>query len=196
MQSAGAQNVLFTEYAQSCIKVKARRLSRRSEFRRSDEDDLQQDLWLSLLKQTSRFDPNRASLNTFIDRVVNSAAGMIVRRPHRRKRAQGNHALSLDATAASMHGDGKRPLARDVSVSDLSRRTGTVPQDAVAQHEDAEAMDHALRAMPQHMRDVCRRVMGGSIASAARELGTSRHRIRDVLRAARPYLERSGFSHE
>ena len=79
MQSAAAQNVLFTKYAQSCVRFKARQLSRRSEFRRCDEDDLRQELWLLLLREAHRFDPRRASLNTFVDRVLQTAAGMIVR---------------------------------------------------------------------------------------------------------------------
>ena len=55
------KNVLFTQYAQSCIKVKARQLSRRSEFSRSDEGDLENDLWVSLLKKAECFDPDRSS---------------------------------------------------------------------------------------------------------------------------------------
>ena len=194
MKAAGAQNVLFTEYAQTCITIEARQLSQRSEFRRSDEEDLQQDLWLTLLKEADRFDPKRASLNTFIDRVVNTAAGMIVRRPYRRKRAPGSRVLSLDATSVSVSGDVKKPLAQYVSVLDLSQRIGAVPRDEAAHREDAEAIDHALNAMPEHVRDVCRRVMGGSIASASSELGTSRHCIREMLQAARPYLEQAGFN--
>jgi hypothetical protein len=36
-------------------------------------------------------------------------------------------------------------------------------------------------------------VMGGSITSAARDLGNTRRRVREMLQAARPYLEQSGF---
>ena len=194
MQSGSAQNVLFSDYAQSCIRVKARQLSRRSEFNLSDEDDLAQDLWLSLLKKADGFDPERASLNTFTDRVVNTSAAMILRRPYRQKRASGSRAISLDATKVSLDGDAKRPLAQLVSDADLSRRTSAPRHDDAAIREDAVAIEHALSAMPEEIRDVCRRVMGGSIASAARDLRTSRHCIRDLLRAAQPYLERSGFN--
>ena len=194
MKSADAQSVVFTEYAKSCVRVKARQLSRRSEFSRSDEDDLQQDMWLTLLKEAHRFDPQRASLNTFVDRVVNSAAGMILRRPYRQKRSPGQKAVSLDRTKVAMDGEAKRPLSQLISVADLARRTGATRSDEAARHDDAEAFAHAVDAMPDDVRDVCRQVMGGSISSAARELGISRRQIREALQAARPYFERAGLN--
>ena len=193
MRSADAQSVVFTEYAKSCVRVKARQLSQRSEFRQSDEDDLHQDLWLTLLKEARRFDPQRASLNTFVDRVVNSAACMILRRPYRQKRAQGRRALSLDRCKVS-YGKEKMPLSQLISEVDLSRRTGAAPIDETDRHDDAKAFDHAVIAMPDDVRDVCRQVMGGSISSAARELGMSRRQVREALQAARPYFERAGFN--
>ena len=196
MRSADAQSVVFTEYAKSCVRVKARQLSQRSEFRQSDEDDLQQDLWLTLLNESRRFDPQRASLNTFVDRVVNSAACMILRRPYRQKRAQGRRALSLERTRVAVSGEVKKPLAHFISDADLARRIGATRSDETARHDDAKAFDHAVDAMPDDVRDVCRQVMGGSISSAARELGMSRRQVREALQAARPYFERAGFNGE
>ena len=196
MKSADAQSVVFTEYAKSCIEFKARQLSQRSEFRRSDEGDLQQDLWLTLLKEAHRFDPQRASLNTFVDRVVNTAAGMILRRPYRQKRAPGQRALSLERTKVAISGEVKKPLAQFISDADLSRRTGATRCDETARHDDTEAFARAVKTMPDHVCDVCRHVMGGSISSAARGLGMSRRRIREALQAARPYFERAGFNGE
>ena len=194
MKSGDAQSVVFTEYAKSCVRVKARQLSQRSEFRRTDEDDLQQTLWLTLLKEAHRFDPQRASPNTFVDRVVNTAAGMVVRRPYRQKRAPGERALSLDGTMVAANGEGKRPLSELISDADLSRRTGAIGNDEFARNDDAEAFARAMDAMPGDVRDVCRQVMGGSISSAARDLGMSRRQIREALQAARPYFEQTGSS--
>lgn len=193
MCCAGGYDRFLTEYAKSVIKFKAWQLSRRSGFNRSEQGDLEQELWLSVLKEARRFDPQRASLDTFVDRVANTAAGMIVRRRSRLKRAPGNGVVSLDATKTSPSGESKRPRAESVSQEDLSRRTGAVSGDDAAAREDTEAVAHALRAMPEEVRDVCRRVMGGSISSAARDLGMSRQKIREVLQTARPYIERAGL---
>jgi DNA-directed RNA polymerase specialized sigma24 family protein len=192
MQSAVAQNVLFTPYAQSCVRFKARQLSRRSEFRRCDEDDLRQELWLLLLREAHRFDPRRASLNTFIDRVVTTAAGMIVRRPYRQKRVLNQKAVSLDRVKV-LTGDGRQALADSLSDADLSRRTGVTRGDDIARRDAADAFAHTIGAMPDDVRNVCRQVIGGTISSAARELGRSRRQVRKALQAARPYFERAGL---
>jgi DNA-directed RNA polymerase specialized sigma24 family protein len=90
--------------------------------------------------------------------------------------------------------EGKRPLSELISDADLSRRTGATGSDEIARHDDAEAFAHAVDAMPDDVRDVCRHIMGGSISSAARDLGMSRRQIREAIQAARPYFEQAGFS--
>jgi RNA polymerase sigma factor (sigma-70 family) len=193
MQTAEARDPLLTDYARSLVKFKARQLARQCGFGPSERDDLEQELWLALVSQADRYDPERASLDTFIDRVVNTAAGMPARSRSRLKRAPGDGALSLETTKVPIRGQVQKPLARFLCDADLTRRTGTVPTDEVALRENAEAIAHALAAMPGPMRDVCRLVMRGSISSAARRLRTSRRRVRGLLRAARPYFEEAGL---
>jgi RNA polymerase sigma factor (sigma-70 family) len=194
MTSAGTQSVVFNEYAKSCIRVKARQLSRRSKFGRSDVEDIEQSLWQVLFKEANRFDPRRASLNTFIDRVVQTAAGMIVRNMHRQKRAADKHAVSLDQPMPDITGDATSRLSQFISSDDQSRRTGTASDSGTDRYENADAVTHALNAMPDDVRVICRRLMGGSsISSAARNLGISRHRVREAIRAAQPLFEQAGF---
>jgi transposase-like protein len=47
--------------------------------------------------------------------------------------------------------------------------------------------------MPDEVREVCRRMMGGTISSVARDLGISRRQVRKAISCARPFLERAGF---
>lgn len=192
MRETRAHDAFLTDYATSLIRFKARQLCRRDGFSRSDQKDVEQDLWLALLCQAEAFDPDRASIDTFIDRVVNSAVRMILRDRRRQKRANGFHAQSLDAPAAGQEGE-CQSLGAGLSDADRARHRGACPTDEATLREDEEAIEHAFRQMPQPLRDVCRRVMGGSISSAARELGTSRRQIRNALAEARPYFERAGF---
>ena len=187
-----AREAVLTDYAKSLIRFKARQLARRIGFSRSDEDDLEQELWLSLIDKAGHFDPQRASLDTFIDRVVNTSIRMILRDRRRQKRANGFRATSL-GRMISQKGRRPEPLGATLSEADRCRHTGSVPNDDVARKERDDAVDHALEAMPEDLRDVCRRVMGGSISSAARELGTSRRQIRNALAESRLWLERAGF---
>lgn len=183
-----------TEYARSLIRFRAKQLARRSGFSRSDRDDLEQRLWLALRKQADGFDADRASVDTFADRVVNSAVAMILRERRRLKRVAGLRAQSLDRVVpAEDEGDESCALRDLLSDDDRGRRLGTVSADPTTQRLDHEAFEHGLDSLPEHLRDVCRRVMGGSVLSASRELGISRRQVRNSLAEARPYFERAGF---
>src|SRR4051794_20232710 len=88
----------ISAYAQALIKLKARQLSAKPGFRASDEPDLEHDLAVALLNQIDRYDPDRrASRDTFANRVVESAAKMILRARRRVKRAAGFRAKRLEA---------------------------------------------------------------------------------------------------
>jgi DNA-directed RNA polymerase specialized sigma24 family protein len=79
MSKAFDPQEIVTEYARTLIRVKAKQIVRRPGFSRSDQADVEQDLVVHLLCQAEHFDPERASLNTFIARVIDSAVAMLVR---------------------------------------------------------------------------------------------------------------------
>ncbi len=81
-----AANEICGEYARTLIRVKAKQLVRQPGFKRSEQRDIEQDLMVHLLAQADRFDPTRSSIDTFVDRVVDSGAGMLVRARKRLKR--------------------------------------------------------------------------------------------------------------
>ncbi|MBE3123871.1 MAG: hypothetical protein IMZ65_03630, partial [Planctomycetes bacterium] len=77
---------LTTKYVQTLIRIKARAVARQPGFSQSDQDDLEQDLAIHVLKQAHYFDPDRGSVRTFIARVVDSAVAMMLRDRRRLKR--------------------------------------------------------------------------------------------------------------
>lgn len=192
MDHVQGKEFVLTDYAKNLIKFKARQLSQRQDFKSAEPEDLQQELWLALVKAAEQFDPGKASLDTFIDRIVNTAVAMLVRARQRQQRGNGSRVQSLDQELAPASGT-PEPLATAISVDDLARRTGAVPRSETLVCEDAEAVVHALAQMPETMRDLCRKLMGGTVASVAREMGISRRQVRKVIRVARPFFERAGF---
>jgi|694.fasta_scaffold27963_7 hypothetical protein len=68
-----------TDYARNLIRIKAKQVVRGRGFNRSELPDIEQELFFHLIKQAPNFDPKRSALNTFIAKVVDSAAGMVVR---------------------------------------------------------------------------------------------------------------------
>ncbi|MGQ9636060.1 MAG: ECF-type sigma factor, partial [Bryobacteraceae bacterium] len=142
--------------------------------------------------QAERFDPARASLETFLNRVVCQAVAMLLRNRKRGKRGNGIVPLSLESDLTAT-GEGPKPLSHTVSLEDGARRLGTQSADPIARLEQTEAIQHALARMPERLRDICQRLMTGTVASVARELGMSRHQVRQAVEEARPYFERAGL---
>lgn len=196
MNEYDVQQLVHNEYAQTSIRVKARQLCRRSDFNRPEREDVEQDLWLHLLTQTQNYDPQRSSLNTFIDRMVNSAAAHLVRRRESDMRADGFSAQSLDEGVICKDHK-KETLGSSLSPNDGARRTFTAPKSDLAELEDREAFDFALASMPPDIRDLSSRVMQGETPTAlARELGVSRYRVRRMLADAREHMKRAGFGND
>ena len=197
MNEQDVQKLVHNEYAQTSIRVKARQLCRRADFDQSEREDIEQELWLHLLTQAKRFDPERSSLRTFIDRMVNSAAALLVRHREYESRADGFHLQSLDAFVPAEGGQPKS-LRSSLTPEDGARRTFTSPpQSDLDVIENHEALYAALATMPEPLRALCRRLMEGASPTAlARELGISRRRVRRLVDEAGGYLRRAGLEVE
>ncbi|MGB4273904.1 MAG: sigma-70 family RNA polymerase sigma factor [Bacillota bacterium] len=183
---------VVTEYAKALIQAKARQLCRRRGFGPSEQEDIEQELWLMVLEKAKRFDPARARLETFLDRVVSQGVAMLLRSRNRRKRGHGISPLSLE-NDYTPPGEGLKPLSDTVSREDVARRLGTQSEDPIARLDQTEAIESVLARMPERLRDICLRLMTSTLASVARQLGVSRHQVRKAVERARPYFEQAGL---
>ena len=183
---------VFTDHAKKLICIKARQLCRRHGFSPSEQDDIQQELWLRLVAKAHHFDPDRGSLTTFVERVVCSGVCEILRHRRRQRRAPPFRALSLESTIVEFDGT-PTPICRTISREDLHRRLGTIATDDVDRHEDAVTLDCALRSMSPLLRSLCQRLSNGSAHFVGRNLNASRRQVRNAIRVIRRHLERAGF---
>lgn len=185
-----SRDAVLTAYVQSLIQFKARQLCRKPGFSRSDQDDLAQELTLRLLEKAHLYDPNRgASVDTFADRVVNSAVRMILRDRRRLKRAPGIGALSLDTTAVLVNS--KPVLLSDmVQRSDRDRLTLTTQPES----DDLRHISGAVNTLAEDLANIARRIMAGdTVAAIAREMGVSRRQIYSAIRQIRLHFQNSGL---
>jgi RNA polymerase sigma-70 factor (ECF subfamily) len=188
-----AKQVIVSEYARKFIRFKAKQLSERSGFTQSDREDIEQDLALYLFTKARSFEPERASINTFISCVVNTGAAIIIRKRSRLCRNPDREVQSL-AESADCDGREQRSLSETIGPDDLSRRTGCWPEDPHVAIQRRESIQHALRLLPADVREICIRLMDGNVLSVARDLGISRRRVRQAIEVAKPYFEEAGLS--
>lgn len=158
-------------YAQGRIDYHARRLSRKPGFTISDVPDIEQELALDLLKALPKFDPNKASLPTFISRVVNRRCISLLRDARHPKRRGGT---SLEAA-----------MGDDIAKDQRHRMTGYRPDEAPEKAEVAEVVQQAVGKLPERLHKIAILLMSRTQAEAARELGVSEttiHRARNQIR--------------
>ncbi|MCX5683835.1 MAG: hypothetical protein NT049_09140 [Planctomycetota bacterium] len=174
---------LSTDYVQKLVRIKARQVVHKHGFSRSDQPDVEQELVAHVLGAAHLFDPGRASVNTFIARVVDSTVAMILRNRGRKKRVADRPMWSLDRDQAGRRGHEPVLLREIVEEADLRRRQGmdaTVPEETQA----LDAADLLARLAPE-LREIVVKVAETNEAAAARDLGISRRQVRKALAAVR-----------
>jgi RNA polymerase sigma factor (sigma-70 family) len=165
-------------YAQDRIAYHARRLSRKPGFTISDVPDLEQELAMDLLKALPKFDPSKASLPTFISRVVNRRClGLLRDARHPKRRGD----TSLDAA-----------MGDEVAQDQRHRMTGHRPADGVEKAEVAEVVQLAVGKLPDRLHKIAVLLMSHTQAEAARELGVSETTIHRARKQIREHFKEAG----
>jgi hypothetical protein len=183
---------LLTPYVTTLISVKACQLVKRPGFRRAERRDLEQELAAAVLKQTHLYDPARGAVNTFIDRVVTSAAAMIVRERGRLKRGAALRTVSLDATPrrAKTH---RQALGDLVDAGRVHRRVGDCDVSELDLANQAADLTTVLASLDPQLQEIARRLAAGNEAAVARDMGISRRQVRNAVAQIRQRFEEAGL---
>lgn len=192
MEAESNRGAVLGAYTQKLIRIKARQLIRTPWFDQFEREDVQQELQLYVLKHIDKFDPSKAKLSTFIRRIVDSHAAMLVRDRRRAKRAPGFFARSIERLQDHVT-DEPRDGAETVAEADALRRLGLPAADLLATHEMLAAVTRVVADLPAPLAEVCARLADGSVASVARELGVSRRQVRNALAELRRRFAAAGL---
>lgn len=138
---AKGSDVVTDPFTQTLIKIKAAQLCRRTDFSRSDRDDLKQGMLLYLVEKAHLFDPARGNLEAFVTNAVNTWVGMEMRFRGREKRRGNLSAISLEGTILEFDGESDT-LGALLSEADLRRRTHRTPASPIERIDIANAARH------------------------------------------------------
>jgi hypothetical protein len=174
------------------VQIKAGQLCRRSDFSRSDSEELQQGMVLYLWKKAHLFDPARGNIEAFVTNALTSWVGMELRRRSRLKRRCDYQAISLERTTIECDGD-TDSLDSVISESDQERRTqrsGLSPIEMIALRE---ALTHGMGRLSARDRELLLHVAEHGVASAARKSRVSRRQIENAIARMRSRFEDAGL---
>ena len=182
------RNPKVDAYAAELIRCKACQLVGKAGLTARDVDDLIQELTAELLECLPKFDPQRASLKTYVSCVVGRKAYRIIRgrtaemRDPRRESCSLNQVNAGVAPEAGVHG---------VTQEEHDRRTGRCNRSAKEQAQLALDVESVLAKLPERLRRLCEALKTSSITEAAQRLGIPRSTVYGHIREVREVFDRA-----
>ena len=165
---ADRHTVVSDPFTAKLIRIKAAQLCRRSDFSRSDYDDLRQGMVAYLIEKAHFFDPDRGNIESFVTTAINTFVRMELRFRSQEKRSGNLVAVSLEQTEVG--GRDRATALRDAAGErDGCRRTATVTPDAFESVDLTDAVGHAMSRLRAEDRDLVEHVAQHGWSSASRE---------------------------
>ena len=173
------------------VQTQARSLFRSNAIPRMDIEDLEQELMLHVHRRLPDFDQKRASLTTFVDRIVRNHAATLIKVAKAEKRGSKTETVWLNEPVVidTQH----EPFERSELIGDehCLGRTPVLPRDEqIMLRQD---LTRVLQSLPAPVQDVFHWLAHSSISEASRGLGISRASLYDRLIPARTRCAATGL---
>ena len=191
-RSSCAQAIVSDPFTITLVRIKARQLCRRSDFSRSDYDDLRQDMRLYLLEKAHLFDPERGTLEAFVTRILRTWVAMRLRYRSRQKRCESHKVVSLERTPVEYEG-GITSLGAVLLEEDGRRLTQTCPISAIEHVELREDIDQVMRSLEHDDRALLTRMAEHGVTRTAKSLGVSYRQVDNAMKRIRTQFRKAGF---
>ena len=157
-------NELFDERTEKIIRLTALRLVRSGRFPQHENDDIKQELRLSLWRQMPKFNPALSSRYTYANMVCNQTANTMCRN-RARSLAKGTCEASLEQEV----GQGDYTLGDCISSDEYRIAIGCQNRTDIQYQELKDTVAAALAQLPVEDADICRQLMeGASLRAIAR----------------------------
>jgi RNA polymerase sigma-70 factor, ECF subfamily len=162
----------LTDYALETVHHKARQLVGKAGYTKDDVDDIKQDLIVDLLERLPRFDPAKATYNTFVACVVERKISNMLRDRQAERRDRRREDCSLNDEIDD--GD-EVPVQRLATMSQDKHdiRTGKYPRSAEEREHLRLDIETVLASLPPHLRRAAELLQSLPTAQVAREMGVA-----------------------
>lgn len=167
----------LTAYTMKLVQCKARQLVGKAGYTWDDIEDIEQDLTRDLLERLPKFDPAKATLNTFADRVVGRRLCNLLRHRQSEMRDHRREAFSMNEEFETEEG----PMERQETIGqdEIDLRTGRYNRPASERDHLQMDMNAVLIGLSPELRQVAGMLRTQSVAEVARDLGIPRRTFRD-----------------
>jgi len=192
MSANQKQQCELSDYAIRHIRRRARQLARTEGFAAQDIEDIRQDLIVDLLERLPKFDPAKATCNTFVARIIERKVAKLIRDRNCEKRDPRREECSLNECIDDGEG-GSVEHIQTIAAEEADRRLGRQARSDQETAELALDVEAVLKRLPDNLRRLCELLKTGSIADAARAMGVPRTTLHDHVKKLRQVFEAAGL---
>ena len=191
-RSTSRESIVSNPFAVTLIRIKARQLCRRSDFSKSDYDDLRQDMRLYLIKKAHLFDPVRGNIEAFVTNALCTWVALRLRYRNCDKRRESYKAVSLERTTVECNGD-ITTLGDVLLEEDGRRRTQAHGISAVEHFNLREAIEHAMQNLAPDDRALLVQVVEQSVRRTAKSRRVSYRQVNNAIERIRDIFKKMGL---
>jgi len=176
-------------YAAKLIRYKAYSMVGKAGFCEADRPDLEQDMMLDLLQRLDKYNPAKASKNTFISRIVENRICTILESRHTCRRDWRLCRTSLNEKIGNCEGG----IAERIDMLDTEGRIGCHEEEARLWRIEELHVDvkRVVETLPTELQDLCGRLCHSNIREISRDTGIHHsklyewlHKIQEAFMAA------------
>lgn len=179
-------------FARNCIRYTARRLIGKCGFTQDDEEDLVQELTIHVWRQLPKYDAGRASLKTFITKIVNNRASVLVAKAAAVKRDARRVSHSLNEPIAPGDPDSSEHVDA-LSGDEYAARLGARHTPLLDLLDMRIDLDKISGRLPVPLQRVLEFLLSDTpVDEIARELSVHRSTVYERLTAIRKRIRKEG----
>lgn len=175
---------LVTKYARGLA-------NRHGGFRPHEFEDLRQELFLAVMRSREKFNPDRASVATFLDRLLRNRCASLIRAQQMPKRDWRRNGPSLQQplrgrSAAEPIDSSLIDAFDERQVRSTTHRKQRTDEELAALQQD---LNTVLASLPDDLRALAELLKDFPLSVAAEKLGESRRQVREKFDRLREVFE-------
>ena len=165
----------INDYAEALIHHKAQQLVGNAGYTEDDVEELEQEMRLDLLKRLPKFNPKRATYNTFVTRLIERKICNLIRHRTQKVRDYRCEECSLNDTVETGGSNNRKVKHMETITQDEHDfRSGRYRRPAAERLDLQLDISMALSKLPSELQELAELLQTRSITEAAQELGIPR----------------------
>lgn len=182
-------NLEHDEYISRLIKKKARQLTEHHAFTKSDQEDIEQELWLALLQRSGNYDPEKSSFHTFAYKVIQDKISDIIKSNNTLKHLLRLSSSSLDDDVTDFDGD---IVARHETIdqNDYMVRTGKLSRSKKELQDLSLDIEQSIAKLPKTIQEFCKNLLFEDVSDISNRTGEPKYKLYRRIGKIRTILEK------